>query len=178
MTHKQISTNVTPRTKRLALGAVSVVAAGALLGLGVQGASAAPLDTASGHSASSSAHTTTDDSDSDMIDHAMPATLKKDIRTDIQQGVDNGERAQKIATTLTENPDIFATFPANLQADLTVLKDAAPVDRTAQAELVQTNAVNGVYGEQVQMVAEKIQQKVAAHAGAQAGAGAHAGILN
>jgi hypothetical protein len=153
MNKNQTSTASTAfRKKRLAVGAVSVLAAGALLGLGVQGATAAPLNPTP--TASSTA--TTD---------AIPgfsgtflASLAGELHADLAQGHDVGEKAQNIAETIAGHAELFASLPANLQADLTTLKDASAADRTAAAQTIETTALAGGYGDQIKKLATEIQK--------------------
>lgn len=143
------------RKKRLAIGAASVLTAGALLGVGAQGANATPLN--------ASADT---DSSSSSSAHATPgghilASLKAELRADLSEGRDAGEKAQNIAETLAGHPVLFESLPAQLQTDLTTLKDASAADRTAITETVTTTAAEGGYGEKVQKLALKIQENPA-----------------
>lgn len=140
------------RKKRLAVGAASVLTAGALLGVGAQGANAAPLNASSDteSSSSSSVHATSDG--------RIVASLKKELRVDLSEGQDAGEKAQNVAETLAGHPVLFESLPAQLQADLTTLKDASAADRTAVAETITTTAADGGYGKQVQKLALRIQE--------------------
>ncbi|HSP76853.1 MAG TPA: hypothetical protein VLO31_11655, partial [Cryobacterium sp.] len=107
------------RTKRVAFGAVSVLTAGALLGVGAQGATAAPLPAENTASTSTSASTSGD------AEHGVfLASLAQELRGDLAHGQSGNVKAQKVATTLTEHAELFDTLPANLQDDLTTLKDA------------------------------------------------------
>jgi hypothetical protein len=150
----QISaTSGTFRKKRLAVGVVSVLTAGALLGVGVQGATAAPL-TSSTRTSNSSA---TGDAISGFSGTFLVA-LKGELRSDLAEGHDIGEKAQNVATTLAGHAELFASLPANLQADLTTLKDASSADRTAAAQKIETTALDGGYGEQITKLATQIQK--------------------
>jgi len=135
------------RTKRLTIGAASVLAAGALLGAGVQGASATPLTPAPGHTASSSASAESTSGD------AFLASIQKELRGDLSHGKSVNEKAQKVAATLVDHAELFASLPPNLQADLTTLKDASAADRAAAVQTIQTTALDGGYGEQIAKVA-------------------------
>ena len=140
------------RRKRLAIGAASVLTAGALLGVGAQGATAAPLN-ASADSESSSSSSVHAGSDGRIL-----ASLKKELRVDLSEGQDAGEKAQNVAETLAGHPVLFESLPAQLQTDLTTLKDASAADRTAIAETITTTAAEGGYGEKVQKLALRIQE--------------------
>lgn len=140
------------RKKRLAIGAASVLTAGALLGVGAQGATAAPLN------ASSDTESTSSSSEHATSDGHILASLKKELRADLSEGKDAGEKAQNVAETLAGHPVLFESLPANLQTDLTELKDASATDRTAVAETITATAVDGGYGELVQKLALKIEE--------------------
>jgi len=151
----QISaTSGTFRKKRLAVGVVSVLTAGALLGVGVQGATAAPL-TSSTRTSNSSA---TGDAISGFSGTFLVA-LKGELRSDLAEGHDIGEKAQNVATTLAGHAELFASLPANLQADLKTLKDAAPADLDTQANKIKDTALNGGYGAQIQKMVQSLQKK-------------------
>jgi len=139
------------RSKRLTIGAASVLAAGALLGAGVQGASAAPLTPTPEHTASSSASAESTSGD------AFLASVQKELRGALSHGHDVNEKAQKVAATLVDHAELFASLPANLQADLTTLKDASAADRAAAVQTIQTTALDGGYGDQIAQVATAVQ---------------------
>lgn len=140
------------RRKRLAVGAVSVLTAGALLGLGVQGATAAPLNPTP-----TSSSTATTDAIAGFSGTFL-ASLSAELRADLAQGHDVGEKAQNIAETIASHAELFSSLPANLQADLTTLKDASAADRTAAAQTIETTALDGGYGEQIKKLATEIQK--------------------
>lgn len=147
----------TPLKKRLAVGAVSVLTAGALLGVGVAGASAAPLSpTSATTSATPSSASPAPDAGAKM-GHAF-ASLKRELRADLSQGQNAGEKAQKIAATIVGHTELFAKLPANLQTDLTTLKNASATARTADALKIKTTALSGGYGEDIKKLAIKIQK--------------------
>ncbi len=137
----------------------------ALIAVGAVGASAAfaggptptPTPSASAN-ASGSAHS-----------HAglRSGPLRREIENDIRTGSDAPTRAQKIATTLVNSPKLFAKFPANLQTDLTSLKNATGAAIATDAATLKNTALSGGYGAEVQKVAERIQTRV------QSGAGTH-----
>ncbi len=139
------------RSKRLTIGAASVLAAGALLGAGVQGASAAPITPTPEHTASSSTSAESTSGD------AFLASVQKELRGDLTHGHDVNEKAQKVAATLVDHAELFASLPANLQTDLTTLKDASAADRAAAVQTIQTTALDGGYGEQIAQVATAVQ---------------------
>lgn len=146
------------RSKRLTIGAASVLAAGALLGAGVQGATASPLTDAPDHTAGSNASTSASStSDASTNDGAFLSSIQKELRGDVSRGQDLNEKAQKVAATLVDHAELFATLPANLQADLTTLTDASAADRTAAVETIRTTALAGGYGEQATQIATAVQ---------------------
>ncbi|MBT2568439.1 hypothetical protein J7I84_18445 [Arthrobacter sp. ISL-85] len=73
-----------------------------------------------------------------------------------------GAALQKVADQLIGHPDLFAKLPANLQADLTSLKNAAPADLDAQANKIKDTALNGGYGAQVQKLVQSLVNKAEA----------------
>ncbi|BCW79795.1 hypothetical protein [Arthrobacter sp. NicSoilC5] len=88
------------------------------------------------------------------------AGLRQELRTAFSS--DNpGAGLQQVADQLISHPKVFAKLPANLQADLTALKDAAPADLDAQANKIKDTALNGGYGAKVQKMAEALQKKAA-----------------
>jgi len=151
--NKNSSATATSRKKRLTIGAASVLAAGALLGTGLQGATASPLGG------------TTEPGIPSTPSASAPATpgasffgsVAHELRGDLSHGQDLGEKAQKVATTITDHPELFASLPAHLQADLTTLAQASDGDRTTAAGSIATTAFAGGYGEQAQALAVAIQ---------------------
>lgn len=143
---------MTPAKKRIAVGAVTLMTAGSLFGLGAAGATAAPLPASDSHSSTSAS------SDDTAKTDALIASLTKDLRADLADGQDNGKKAQNVATTLAGNAALFSSLPENLQADLTALKDAAPADRDALVQTIETTAADGGYGEDAKNVVAAIQK--------------------
>lgn len=89
------------------------------------------------------------------------AGLRQELRTAFNS--DNpGAGLQKVADQLINHPKLFAKLPANLQADLTALKNAAPADLDAQANKIKDTAINGGYGAKVQKMAQALAKKAAA----------------
>jgi hypothetical protein len=137
--------------KHLLIGATSVVAAGALLGVGVAGASAAtvqPSPIATHSSASVHSH-----------HHAV--SLIEKLRHDLFQGQISGSRAQALASRILDNQTVAAALPTNLKADLTTLKGASSSDAVSQAEHIKSTALAGGYGEQLQKVSTDLQASAA-----------------
>jgi hypothetical protein len=75
----------------------------------------------------------------------------------LAKGDDLGQSAEQIATTLLSHPDLFATLPANLQTDLTTLKNAPAADLGTDAKKTEATALSGGYGQMIQKIAEGIQ---------------------
>ncbi len=137
----------TPLRKHLVIGATSVVAAGALFGAGVAGASAATVQpTPVATHSSSAAHSP-----------SRVVSLLQQLRTDLFQGQISGSRAQALAGRIADNPVIFTALPANLQSDLTSLKSAPTADAVTQAEQIKSTALAGGYGTQLQKLATDLQ---------------------
>jgi hypothetical protein len=137
----------TPLRKHLVIGATSVVAASALLGVGVAGANATtvqPTPVAT-HSASAS------------HDQNSTLSLIEQLRSDLFQGQINGSRARALAGRILDKPAISAALPAKLTSDLTALKGAPAADAAAQAEHIKSTALAGGYGAEVQKLAEDLQ---------------------
>ena len=88
------------------------------------------------------------------------AGLRQELRTAFSSG-NPGAGLQQVADQLISHPKVFAKLPANLQADLTTLKNAAPADLDAQANKIKDTALNGGYGAKVQKMAEALQRKAA-----------------
>jgi hypothetical protein len=146
--NQKIATAVgTPLRKHLVIGATSVVAAGALLGVGAAGASAAtvqptPISTHSSSAVHGSGHV---------------VSLVQQLRSDLFQGQINGSRAQALAGRIIDNHAIFSALPANLQSDLTALKSAPTADAVAQAQEIKSTALAGGYGAQLEKLATDLQ---------------------
>lgn len=86
--------------------------------------------------------------------------LRQELRTAFSS--DNpGAGLPQVADQLISHPKLFANLPANLQADLTVLKKAAPADLGAHANKIKDTALNGGYGAKVQKMAEALEKKAA-----------------
>ncbi|TFD46543.1 hypothetical protein E3T55_16875 [Cryobacterium frigoriphilum] len=58
---------------------------------------------------------------------------------------------------IAEHPDLFQSLPVNLQTDLVALGEANS-DQEIAADTIETTALSGGYGEQIQTLAEAIQQ--------------------
>jgi hypothetical protein len=156
MTYSQITKVFnTPLKKRIAVGAASVITAGALLGVGVAGASATPLASASG-AASVSSTGPASHSDGDK-GHAFGASVAKQVREAFFQSTVDGAKAQKLAAKAVAQTVLFARLPAALQADLTTLTNAPATERDADAQKIATAALGGGYGQEVKRIATDLK---------------------
>ena len=98
--NKNSSATATSRKKRLTIGAASVLAAGALLGTGLQGASAAPL----GGTAEPGTPSTPSASAPAAPGASFFGSVAHELRGDLAHGQDFGEKAQKVAATMSAAP--------------------------------------------------------------------------
>jgi hypothetical protein len=135
-------------TKRAVLGATSVLAAGALLGVGAAGASAATVNNAGATPQSSSSTT---------HDSLRIASLLGQLRADLFQGTIDGATVQQLAQRITGNSTVFSALPASLQSDLTSLKNASASDAVAQAQNIKATALAGDYGQRIETLAADLQ---------------------
>ncbi|WP_394768778.1 hypothetical protein [Lacisediminihabitans sp.] len=142
----------TPLKKRIAVGAASVLTAGALLGVGVAGASASPL-TPSTPTASASASAHTDGHHG----HAFGATVAKQIREAFFQSTVDGAKAQKLAVLAVGKTELLTKLPAALQTDLGTLAKAPAADATKDAEKISTTALAGGYGQEIKSAATNLK---------------------
>jgi hypothetical protein len=152
MTQNQSNTAFgTPLKKRIAVGAASVLAAGALLGVGVAGASASPL-TPSTPSASASASAHADGQGGP----AAVVTVEKQIRQAFFESSVDGAKAQKLAVIAVGQTEFLTELPAKLQADLGTLAKAPSSETTAAAEKISATALSGGYGKEAKSAAENL----------------------
>jgi hypothetical protein len=147
MINNQKSAFGTPLRKHLVIGATSVVAASAFLGVGVAGASAATVQPTSVATHSSVA----------VHSHHANVSLIEQLRADLFQGQMNGPKAQALATRIADNSAMFSALPANLKSDLTALKNAPAADAVAQAEHIKSTALAGGYGARIKDLATDLQ---------------------
>ena len=151
-----------PLRKRLIIGATSVVAAGALLGVGVSGASAATAHpTAAAHVSASTDGTTSAQGTASAHGSYGSASIAQQLRTAFFAGAISGSKAQALATKIIANPALFSALPANLQAALATLKAAPAADATTQAEQLKSTALSGGYGGQVRLIATSLSDSAA-----------------
>jgi hypothetical protein len=144
------SENTTTRTRgafgprRFAVGAASVLAAGALVCAGAQGAMAAtsaPVNGSGSVSATASAN-------HDSLDvHGLFSA----------HGHVNGAKAQALAKRIVADQAVFSLLPSTLQSDLTTLKNASVHQRTADARKIVSSAIAGRYGTAIQSLATHLK---------------------
>lgn len=89
------------------------------------------------------------------------AGLRQELRTAFSSG-NPGAGLQKVADQLISHPKLFAKLPANLQTDLTALKNTAPADLDTQANKIKDSALNGGYGDRIQKMAKALEGKATA----------------
>jgi hypothetical protein len=132
------------RRRRMTVAAASVLAAGALIGMGAQGAFAATPSPENG-AGSVSATASADQGGFDV--HGLFSA----------HGQVNGAKAQALAKRIIADQAVFSLLPNTLQSDLTTLKDATVQQRTVDAKKIVTNALDGYYGTAVQSVAAHVK---------------------
>jgi hypothetical protein len=79
-----------------------------------------------------------------------------EIRTDISASTTMGAAGAGIAATVSEHPRFFAKLPAQLQSDVTALKNAPAADTTARVLGIEGAAAAGSYGQQIQTLAQHL----------------------
>lgn len=89
------------------------------------------------------------------------AGLRQELRTAFSSA-NPGAGLQKVADQVISHPKLLAKLPANLQADLKTLKNAAPADVDAQAKKIKDTALDGGYGAQIQKAAQALGKKAPA----------------
>ncbi|MEY9952289.1 hypothetical protein [Leifsonia sp. EB34] len=169
------NTSGTTRTafgvRRIVIGAASVVAAGALIGVGAQGAFAATGDTGAAGSGSATVSTSTSTpgvsgsasaggSAAFDLDHG--SSLFGQVHA-LLNGHVNGAKAQKFAKKIVADAPVFSLLPDTLQGDLKTLANAASKDRTADAKKVVSTALDGGYGTSIQKLADQLKGGASAH---------------
>ncbi|RDV45657.1 hypothetical protein DOE76_07480 [Leifsonia sp. ku-ls] len=130
--------------KRAAVGAASLVAATALVGVGAQGAFATTVDGGASGSGSSSSAT-------------AQAHVSADAGHDLFAGHLSGAKAQAPAKRVVADKALFALLPDALQRDVTALSTAAAKDRTADAKKIVSTALDGGYGSAIKDLATHLK---------------------
>jgi hypothetical protein len=142
-----------PLRNRIGIGVATVLTGGALVAVGVSGASAATAPS----SPTVEASATSSAAPKGEAANRLSAFLR--ISATSNQAA--GDRAEKAAAALVNHPKVFAKFPSNLQADITALKDATGADRITDAAKIKTTALSGGYGQTVQNQAKEAQNEAA-----------------
>lgn len=152
MTFNQIPTHNLGK-KRIAIGAATVLTAGALLGVGVAGASASTSapDASGTGSASASA------SSSHKGDSFSALSVVKQVREAFFSDTLDASKAHKLATAATEQTLVFSKLPSALQTDLTSLGDASATARDAAAKKISATSLNGGYGDELKTIATDLK---------------------
>jgi hypothetical protein len=151
--------------KRLAVGAASVVAACALVGVGAQGAFAAGSDSGPSGSAtgsgSAAATATASPNGASVSAHAgfSLGAVTSDLGQGLFSGRIDGAKAQALAKRIVADPALFSLLPTSLQSDLTSLKSASVHDRTTDAKKIVTTALAGGYGTAIQQLATQLKSE-------------------
>lgn len=151
MTNDQNTTRGgTSLRRKVAIGAATAVATGALLGAGISAASATPVQGARVTATAVSSHST-------HGDLSRLEALVKQVRATLFQGSINGAKAQSLAKRIANDDRLFSQLPSTLQSDITALADAPSTDRVADAQKIKTTALNGGYGEAIDRGATALQ---------------------
>jgi hypothetical protein len=82
--------------------------------------------------------------------------LLDEIRTDLSANTTSSATAAALAGTVAEHPRLFAKLPANLQSDVTALKNAPASADTARVLGIEKAAAAGSYGQQIQTLAQQL----------------------
>jgi hypothetical protein len=161
------STFGSPLKKRVAVGAVTAMAAGSLLGFGAVGANAAPLDSPTDSESTTTTNSSTLTEAEQAEATAALAALTEQLQGQLADatgtnattgaGSTDDDAAQIVTDAIAEHPDLFQSLPVNLQTDLVALGEANS-DQEIAADTIETTALSGGYGEQIQTLAEAIQQ--------------------
>ncbi|KQR51267.1 hypothetical protein ASF88_19050 [Leifsonia sp. Leaf336] len=153
--------------RRFVIGAASVVAAGALIGVGAQGAFAATGDTGASGSGSASATASTPFGGASAGGAASfsggthGSSLAGQAHA-LFNGHVNGEKAQQLAKRIVADGAVFSLLPDSLQGDLKSLAGASAQDRTADAKKIVSTALSGGYGSAIQKLATQLKGSEAA----------------
>jgi hypothetical protein len=146
-------------SKRFAVGAASVLAATALVGVGAQGAFAASPDHTPSGSASASASATASPHGSHAFGSSALSLddLTRDLGVGASSGHLDGAKAQALAKKLAGDSALFSLLPSNLQRDVTTLEKASAGERTADAKKIVSTALDGGYGSAIKSLATHLR---------------------
>ncbi|MFE4468145.1 hypothetical protein ACFRFH_04935 [Leifsonia sp. NPDC056824] len=157
------STRTAFGARRVVIGAASIVAAGALIGVGAQGAFAATGDTGAAGSGSATVSTSTSTAGASGstggsagfdLDHGF--SLFGQVHA-LFNGHINGAKAQKLAKKVVADTPVFSLLPDSLQGDLKTLANASSQDRTSDAKKLVSTALSGGYGSAIQKLADQLK---------------------
>lgn len=96
-------------------------------------------------------------------DHSAAAQLKGvlgDLRSGDLTGPALGDDGAAVAVQITGDAQLSAKLPASLRTDLSSLAAAPESERTADVQHVITTAVSGGYGQDIQQLAQQVEQQV------------------
>lgn len=144
---------------RFGVGAAAILAAGAMAAVGINTASAASTPSPTSTAAPSPGANKTAKAGQGL------GVLKLFLNLAADSPQSAGDRAAKAATTLVADQKLFAKLPASLQADVTTLKDAPAGNRVKDAYKIETTALSGGYGAEIQQRAEAAEKTGTALAG-------------
>ncbi|WP_431246926.1 hypothetical protein [Leifsonia xyli] len=130
--------------KRAAVGAASLLAATALVGVGAQGAFATTVDGGASGSGSSGQAT-------------AQAHVSANVGHQLLAGHLSGARAQALAKRVVADKPLFDLLPDALQQDVTTLAKATPQERTADAKKIVRTALDGGYGTAIKDLATHLK---------------------
>jgi hypothetical protein len=145
--------------RRFVIGAASVVAAGALIGVGAQGAFAATGDSGAAGFGSASASTPFGGAKaggSASFDRSAHGFSLVGQAHALFNGHVDGAEAQQLAKRIVADTAVFSLLPDSLQHDLKALAGASAHDRTADAEKIASTALSGGYGTAVRKLATQL----------------------
>jgi len=101
-----------------------------------------------------------------------PAGDQADPADDVDRSAE--KTSQRVTEALIEHPELFANLPAELQADLTELRNLAVNERAAGADAIEAKALAGEYGTEIQNIAGHIRADAGVKTGGNANANANA----
>lgn len=157
MTDNQLASTVPAsfRSRRVAVGVASVLAAGALIGGSATAAVAAtpqvPVPAATASASASGGASAGAGGEIALV------TLAQQVHRAFFDGSVNGAAAQSVATRITADPAVLQDLPAALRSALTSLAGAPAAQRTADAENIAKTALSGGYGSQIEALATALE---------------------
>lgn len=134
--------------KRAAVGAASLLAATALVGVGAQGAFATTVDGGASGSGSASGS---------GVSSTAEAHVSTDAGHQLFAGHLSGAKAQALAKRVVADKALFALLPDALQQDVKSLATAQASERTADAKKIVSTALHGGYGSAIKDLATHLK---------------------